>query len=125
MDFKKESCDLPFGLGGNFDGGGGEPEFLLTSPENDGPKTAPAELLIVPNPASDDVEFQFQLVENEPVTLEIFTPMGQLVELISENEAREKGANSLRFDASNLPSGSYFVSLRGATWQSAARFEKL
>ena len=63
-----------------------------------------------PNPFNSTTRIDFSLPERQRVLLRVYNILGILVrELV--NEIREAGSYSVTFDASELPSGSYFYTI--------------
>jgi hypothetical protein len=64
-----------------------------------------------PNPFSDYTIFEYELKENEKVTLSIFDHLGQEVGLLL-NEQQTKGQQKVQWNAEGLPSGIYFYRIQ-------------
>jgi hypothetical protein len=64
-----------------------------------------------PNPFNPTTTINFSLAQDNHITLKIFDVLGREVMMLI-NEKREAGIHSLKFDASNLPSGLYFYKLQ-------------
>ena len=67
-----------------------------------------------PNPFNPSTQIKFTLAENGLTTLKVYDVMGREVRTLV-NESMTAGAYSVKFDASNLPSGTYvYVLTSGA-----------
>lgn len=69
---------------------------------------------ISPNPATDITKVEFSLIRGERISMNIYNSLGQNVMPIL-NEFRTPGTYSASFDVSNLPSGTYFLSMTSNT----------
>ena len=65
-----------------------------------------------PNPFNAGTVIRFTLARQARVSLRIFDILGRQVAALLENEPRQSGTYSVRFDASDLPSGVYVYQLR-------------
>jgi hypothetical protein len=63
-----------------------------------------------PNPFNPSTTISFELAAAANVKLEIFNVLGQSAAQLM-NEMKSPGRHDVRFDASNLPSGTYFCRL--------------
>lgn len=70
-----------------------------------------------PNPFNPSTTIQYQLPQQEAVRLEVFDMAGRNVRTLIAGEQQEAGTHTLRFDASNLSSGMYFVRLQAGSFQ--------
>lgn len=64
-----------------------------------------------PNPFNPETTIRFELPETRSVSLEVFNSAGQRVAVLAEGE-RSAGVHEIRFNASDLSSGTYFYRLR-------------
>ena len=64
-----------------------------------------------PNPFNPSTTIRFSVPKREQVNLTVFNFLGQEVRTLV-NEVKEQGIYEARFDASNLPSGTYFYKLQ-------------
>ncbi len=64
-----------------------------------------------PNPFNPATVINFAIPNNEPVSLKIFNPIGQLVTTLVNNKSYTPGNYSVNWNASGLSSGVYFYSL--------------
>jgi ligand-binding sensor domain-containing protein len=70
-----------------------------------------------PNPFNPSTTIQYQLPEQTAVNLEVFNMVGQKVSTLVPGEQQEAGTHKIRFDASSLSSGIYFVRLQAGTFR--------
>ncbi len=66
---------------------------------------------VYPNPASQNTNISFTLVENNKVTISIYDVLGNLVSLVAQNNDFVKGNNTVSINTSSLSSGIYYISL--------------
>ena len=71
-----------------------------------------------PNPFNPTTQITFDLVENGPVMLTIFNPVGQLVTTLV-NGPMTAGRHTIAFDAGNLPTGMYLYRLEAGSFTAA------
>ncbi|MEO8147551.1 MAG: zinc-dependent metalloprotease [Bacteroidia bacterium] len=64
-----------------------------------------------PNPAKDNVNIVYMLNKDSRINLDIYSTKMQLIKLVYINELQRTGTHQYTFDASNLPSGIYFVKI--------------
>ncbi|MCX8057514.1 MAG: T9SS type A sorting domain-containing protein, partial [Ignavibacteria bacterium] len=64
-----------------------------------------------PNPFNPSTVIKFNLAKSTNVSLKIYNTLGQLVEVLMNNETLEAGRHEKVFDASKLTSGVYFYKL--------------
>ncbi len=64
-----------------------------------------------PNPFNPETTIQFELPERKHVKVEVFNSMGQSVAVLADEELSQ-GSHSVRFDGSNLSSGTYIYTLQ-------------
>lgn len=64
-----------------------------------------------PNPFNPSTVIKFNLAEASKVSLKIYNSLGQLVDVLVNNESLEAGRYEKLFDASKLTSGVYFYKL--------------
>lgn len=74
-------------------------------------------LKVFPNPLVSDASVQFDLGASSDVTLRIFSITGQLVKTIQQQRVEQGRDKIVRFDASDLPAGTYVIQVaaNGAT----------
>jgi hypothetical protein len=66
-----------------------------------------------PNPFYPSTRIAFDVKDNNPVTLKIYNTAGQEVATLLNNETKAGGTRHVvTFDASNLPSGIYFYTVK-------------
>ena len=63
-----------------------------------------------PNPFNPSTTIRFYLAESGPMTLRVYNPLGQVVDVI-ENGFRNAGEHRVEWNAEGLNSGVYFISL--------------
>jgi hypothetical protein len=69
-----------------------------------------------PNPFNPSTVISYQLPSNSLVVLRVFDVLGRQVETLF-NERQTAGNHSVRFDATDLPSGVYFYRLEVGTYR--------
>ncbi|MHC1705663.1 MAG: beta strand repeat-containing protein [Tenuifilaceae bacterium] len=62
-----------------------------------------------PNPAVNNLNFEYSLLENTNVQLSVYTLNGQLVNTLLDNKNQQVGTYTNSFDVSGLNSGVYFA----------------
>jgi hypothetical protein len=67
-----------------------------------------------PNPFNPSTVIDFVVPQSGFPTMKVYNVLGQEVSTLFEGNAEAGKINTTRFDASNLPSGSYFYTLRSA-----------
>lgn len=66
---------------------------------------------VFPNPTSESTTLTFDIKEESKVTIALYDILGNLVDLISNNDSFEKGHHSMKVSTSHLLSGVYFISI--------------
>jgi hypothetical protein len=67
-------------------------------------------LWVFPNPASDYLQVQYQLLEASPVTITLYNTLGQAVaEPFNPNETQASGAYQVRLDIADIQPGIYWL----------------
>lgn len=69
---------------------------------------------LYPNPATNSVFFEYELFEDQTVTLELISALGQVLATTTQENQR-KGWHQQSFPLNNLAAGLYFVRLRSVT----------
>lgn len=64
---------------------------------------------IVPNPFNNSFGIQFTTKTTIALSINLFSSNGQLIRPLVDQERTEAGIHDLRFDASDLPAGVYFI----------------
>ena len=64
-----------------------------------------------PNPASDFITIDFQVIESSELTFTIYNNTGQLI--YQTTNFLTSGSNNIRFDIQSLPEGVYFLKIIG------------
>ncbi len=78
-----------------------------------------------PNPFQQATTIQYQLHENEEVTLSIFNTKGQQIASLVNSEAQNAGQYQYTFDAYALSEGVYFYRLHTSTQEWSGKMVKL
>ncbi len=65
-----------------------------------------------PNPFNNSTQIQFKLPKAVNVTIEIFNLNGQKIKSVLNNKHETVGTHSIEFNATGLPSGIYYCSMR-------------
>lgn len=76
--------------------------------------TQPAQFALIgnyPNPFNPSTKIKFDLPEKSNVSLKIYNTLGQLIDVLMDNESLEAGRYEKIFDASRLTTGIYFYKL--------------
>lgn len=63
-----------------------------------------------PNPFNPSTKISYSISDKSFVSLRVYNALGKEVALL-ENGSKERGDYEVEFDASNLPSGTYFYTL--------------
>ena len=69
-----------------------------------------------PNPFNPVTKIRFSVPKSANVTLEVFDVTGKLIATLAKNEAVTAGLKEVEFNASSLPSGVYFYSLKSGDY---------
>ncbi|MEM6337349.1 MAG: T9SS type A sorting domain-containing protein, partial [Bacteroidota bacterium] len=83
------------------------------SPRAEGQRSAPATTFALsnaPNPFNPTTTLRFELRTSERVVLEVYNTQGQRVATLIDGE-RAAGVHTARFDAADLPTGTYIARL--------------
>jgi len=92
-------------------------DIFTATPEIEMPVTTGCK--VYPNPFGESTIFEYELEENQSVTLTIFNHIGQQVVMLL-NENQTKGRHLVQWDAVGLPVGIYFYRISAiGNWQSA------
>ena len=75
-----------------------------------------------PNPASDIITIDFQVIENNELTFGIFNNTGQLI--YQTKGSLNSGSNNISFDIQSLPTGVYFLKIVGQKDNLSKKFIK-
>jgi hypothetical protein len=67
-----------------------------------------------PNPFNPSTQIEFVIPESGPASVKVYNMLGQEVATLFEGSSEAGRTNTVRFDASNLPSGVYFYTLKSA-----------
>jgi hypothetical protein len=99
----------------------------LTSVESDAGSGQPTSFVLhdnFPNPFNPTTTISYQLMTHSVVTLKVFNVLGKEVANLV-NKAQEAGNYQVRFDASNLPSGTYLCRLVAGSYTSTKKMQLL
>jgi len=72
------------------------------------------ELNIYPNPANQTASITYQLQKDEQVSIYIFDATGKQMKELIKNQIQQAGLHQLELDASNLPTGLYYLKLQSS-----------
>lgn len=67
--------------------------------------------VIYPNPATQNSNIAFTIIERNKVTVSVYDVIGNLVSTLFQENEFEKGNNTIHLNTSNLSAGIYYVSL--------------
>jgi hypothetical protein len=67
---------------------------------------------IYPNPVNAEARISFSVKEINSLSIEIFNSAGQRIQTLCSNEVFQNGSHSLKWNASQIASGLYFVYIR-------------
>ncbi len=82
----------------------------LTTSTFDPAVTEEVQLAVFPNPVQEQLTFQFELTEAQPVRLVIYNQLGQPAAVVFESRLGA-GKHQLEYNAELLPTGAYFYRL--------------
>lgn len=91
---EKHKCNK-MGIKDNYDNGNRLPSDVPTK--------------VVPNPFNNDFGIQFSMSTNAKLSINLYSSNGQLIKPLVDQEMTDAGIHDLRFDASDLPAGVYFI----------------
>lgn len=83
-----------------------------------------AKMTIFPNPLVNNAYIAYELETASKVDIKIYNLSGRMVKQINSTSGNA-GKNTVAFDASNLPSGTYIVKFRAGTTNQTAKFIKM
>jgi len=69
-------------------------------------------LIIYPNPFIDTLNLQIYLVNNDTVTITVYSVTGQIVKTLAYDSVMAMGNHTIVYNASSLATGIYFVSMK-------------
>jgi len=93
----------------------------LTSSTFDPAVAEEVQLSVFPNPVQEQMTFQFELPEAQPVRLVIFNQLGQPAAVVLDSRLGA-GAHQLQYNAEPLPAGTYFYRLELGDRFASGRF---
>jgi hypothetical protein len=68
-----------------------------------------------PNPFNPVITIPFELYQNELIHLSIFDVMGKEISILIDDKDKARGLHQIKWDASNFPSGLYFVMIQAGS----------
>jgi len=68
------------------------------------------ECIAAPNPFSTSTTLSYSLTESSTITISIFNPQGQLIEMIEQ--VQPKGKQQMQWNAEGLPAGMYYFRIQ-------------
>lgn len=68
-----------------------------------------------PNPFNPVITIPFELYQNELTHLSIFDVMGKEISILIDDKDKARGLHQIKWDASNFPSGLYFVMIQAGS----------
>lgn len=74
-----------------------------------------------PNPLSDAVNLNFELLRAEHLSFDLFNQAGQRLAVLAATREWESGTQSVRFDLSRFATGTYFIRMNGAGYGTTAK----
>ena len=77
-----------------------------------------------PNPCVNSTTIEYQLAEEETVSVVVYDKSGRLVATLVENEFQTKGEYQHSFNMEALPEGVYFYQLLSETQQKSGKIIK-
>jgi hypothetical protein len=109
--------------------------YRITQADLDGSKKTFAEMAVTvgaevftltqnyPNPANPSTIIEFAVPQSGFATIEVYNTLGQKVATLFNGNVEAKNITSVRFDATNLPSGTYFYTLRSGNYIQTKRMQ--
>lgn len=91
--------------------------------DNLNPEKFISEIKVYPNPVNDYGNVSFNLEQTENVSVQIFNLSGQMVQEINRTNM-SAGANTMQFDANDLPKGAYIIRLTAGDMIETSKFIK-
>ncbi len=80
---------------------------------------------VQPNPFRTSVELQYELTQQEQVTVNIYNMRGQTVATLVENEVQPVGTHQLKVNLKDLPAGVYYYTLQTPSSRLTKKLMKL
>ncbi|MCH8331123.1 MAG: T9SS type A sorting domain-containing protein [Bacteroidetes bacterium] len=68
-------------------------------------------LKIYPNPFGNRTRIEYQIMHRSRISLSVYNDLGQIVDLMIQNEYKDPGSFETTFEAGEMPKGIYLVSL--------------
>jgi hypothetical protein len=99
--------------------------ILIRRPENSGIHQPHIDSLAVnsfPNPAQDQITFQYNLPSAQSVTLAVFDLAGHLVASVLQASPENPGSQSINMSTANLASGTYLYQFSSQNYSSSGTF---
>jgi hypothetical protein len=89
----------------------------------EGENITPAEYCLnqnYPNPFNPSTQIKFTLPKSSNVKIEVFNSLGQKIRVVL-NQKINAGANTIKFNADNLPSGIYYYRIKSDSFISVKK----
>ncbi|OFY84036.1 MAG: hypothetical protein A3F72_18630 [Bacteroidetes bacterium RIFCSPLOWO2_12_FULL_35_15] len=67
---------------------------------------------IYPNPATNEINIEFEIENNQPISADIFNINTNFVGNIADLKIFEKGVNTIKYNCSEISNGVYFIKIR-------------
>lgn len=83
------------------------------------------QLTVYPNPFSDQVKIELDLMTNERVRIDVFDLQGKLVKNVIDLEDAQKGLHVFEVDDIDLESGLYFIKVQAGDFMKTHKITKL
>lgn len=80
---------------------------------------------IAPNPFNDVFNIQYEVLEESPISIDIYNLNGRLLQTVLDGEMHQKGRYTQNINASDLPPGVYLVKLLNGNNQQVKRLVKM
>jgi len=74
-----------------------------------------------PNPFNPSTEIKYALPQNSFVTINVYNILGELVAALVENEFKDAGYYTVKFDGTNLSSGIYFYTMQAGDYKASKK----
>jgi len=85
----------------------------------------PSKLVLFPNPVTEQTMLQFELVENQAISIDLMDNTGQLVRKVLANAEMSAGIQNIPVSMAGLPAGLYLVVLNGTNGSEIVKATKI